>query len=553
MKNSTISIALLTASLFSNAAVEAQSFRAATARRSVPKTALLVLVENGGIRANFAECKVGTRSARLPKIPVASCGSLCFALNPGENVAGMVRRAARVINRNRGCTNPRNWKVEMLSFDQWFTRSTDFLLEELTKSIQMLQRANSKYGTVVVLEDDRFKPKLALAQMRRLAAAGYTVDIHVLAHGGNEAFYGGGNAKFNEGSFFAPARGIRGLKLRSVYQMNCVSGTLMDDWLKLGAKVVNGTYGKKNNYMPQSYFHFSGKWLNGEDFGAAVLASYQEARLYTEPVYRRLGLAGYVTDSRMRVMGDFRCDIGLSNPIAKVVKRGKKTVQMGLAALCTSYKNAKKTAAQACKLLLDAGHELAEVATELRKQYGLSNENLCKALKTAGCTANQVAICMTKTMAATMRINARELTRCMLRAGYSVQSVATELKRVCKRSSQHIASYLRQAGCSSYNLALVLNKTLKCSIKNTARYMLNAGCSATQVARALNKKLKCGLGTVTTNLFKAGASFNKTAKAAWSISKKKASSINIIANALAKAAKQNIAQVMGNLAKLGIK
>ena len=88
---------------------------------------------------------------------------------------------------------------------------------------------------------------------------------------------------------------------------------------RLGAKVVNGTLGKKNNYMPQSYFHFNSKWLAGASFEKAVQEAYQEARVYTEPVYRFAGLGSYVTDSRHRIVGEHR--LGRHDVLARASRR----------------------------------------------------------------------------------------------------------------------------------------------------------------------------------------------------------------------------------------
>jgi hypothetical protein len=550
--NATIT-ALLGASLLLCAAAPGQRTRL-TGRQparqptaaSTGQTALLVLLENGGVKSNFAECKVGARKVRLPAIPVARCGSLCLALNPGENVAQMLLRAADVINRNRSCTNPARWRVETMTFDQWFKLSSDFMLEELTKAIAQLQNTRGKYGKVEVLEDAAFKPGTVLAKMTQLARSGYTLDIHVLAHGGSEAFYGGAGARFDESTFFAAARRIAGLKLRSVYQMNCVSGTLMDDWIRLGAKVVNGTYGTKNNYMPQSYFHFTAKWLGGETFSAAVLGAYAESRFYTEPVYNLLGLRGYVTDSRHRIQGDGRCQLMPMNPIAKVTKA---VVAQTTATLCAGFRTAKKTAEQACRLLVAAGCKIEEIAAELQRQYSCSPADIARFMKAAGCKAADIARCLVTTL----KCKAADVARFMIRAGFSCDVVAQQLKDQARCSLASATKHLHAAGCSARQIARCLKARFKCSAKTIAKHLRGAGCKVSTVASALDKELRCSTRQLAACLEAAGCSFEQTAKAVWNCGKKNAGALQSLVDAMVATFKQNIAQVSAGLAKLGIR
>ena len=584
MKRQSKLIALLSASLLLTSTVLAQRgpLRGRTPVKTKVsstsgKTALLVFLENGGVATNFAACRVGGRKVRI-RIPVATCGNLTLALKPGESVVQMVRRAAGVIRRNRACVSPTRWRVKSVSFDQWFKLASDYLLEELTKSIAQLQNTRSKYSKVEVMEDAALTPRNALAKMRQLVRSGYTLDIHVLTHGGEESFYGGNGARFDNSSFFAPAKRIRGLKIRSVYQMNCVSGTLMDDWTKLGAKVVNGTYGTKNNSMPQSYFHFTSKWLGGATFNAAVQGAYNEARIYTEPVYRLVGVGHYVADSRHRVEGNGNCRLTappMKNPVAATANR---IIKKTTAALCAGYKTAKKTAQQACALMIGAKCKISEVALELQRQYRCSPANIAKFLRRANCTVTQITNCLVTTLkcsaqnvakylvaagcsptdvakrlSGTLKCSQRLCAKYLRRAGCSTRVVARALEDGLNCTSRNIAKHLRYAGCTTKNIAIALKKDIKCSSRNIAKYLRGAGCSVNQVASALKNGLKCSTTNVARHLKSAGCSFNQVAKGIWAYSSKSARSLKSLADSMMAAFKMNAFQVGTNLAKIGIR
>ncbi len=542
-------------------------------KSSSSRTALLVLLENGGVAANFEDCLPGMKKKRLPNIPVASCGKLSFSLRPGESVTQMLARAASIIAQNRACSNPARWRMSSVTFDQWFKTSSDYLLEEVTKAIQQMQRTRSAYSRVIVLEDDRLTPDNAINTMTSYARSGYTLDIHVLTHGGNERFIGGNNAQFNDSTFFSKARRIPNLKIRSVYQMNCVSGTLMDDWMRLGAKVVNGTYGTKNNYMPQSYFHFTAKWLGGSTFYQAIMGAYQESRVYTEPVYSMAGLSSYVSDSRHQVKGDGNCRLAS----ASTKPTPPNPIPQTTAALCAGYKAAKKTAEQACKLLVQAGRNILEVARELQRQYGCSAADIAKFLKRAGCSTRDIA----KALKDQLNCNAETAARYLRQAGCSTAQVAQALKDqfncAASTAAKHLrkigcstsqtmkamkdqfgcsaktaAKYLRQAGSSTSAIAKALKSTYNSSSKNIAKYLKQAGCSAKKIAATLKKDLSCSTKNVAKYMKSAGCSFNDIAKGIWAYGSKSSSAFNSLCNAMMDAYNQNMAQVMGSLAKLGI-
>jgi hypothetical protein len=96
--------------------------------------------------------------------------------------------------------------------------------------------------------------------------AGYTIDLAVLGHGGNEVLVLNngtltGGAGGNIRSLLTEAKALRGssfkFNLRLVNMCNCVASTLNDDWLAIGARVSVGSI--RNDYMPEpmitSFWH----------------------------------------------------------------------------------------------------------------------------------------------------------------------------------------------------------------------------------------------------------------------------------------------------------
>ncbi len=271
------------------------------------RRALLVLLENGGIVTTLKLCCKGLDLKKLPRVPVAICGAQRFALKPGENPIQLVRRLGDLIKNNPRALNPLNWRVRTETFETWLDHTSDSLVEDSVKAVQKAQTAGGKYHKVVTLEDNRFTTNRILAELRRLAPD-YTIDIHILSHGGDGYFVGYRGHKVGQ-EFFDKLkqmrRELRGKpRIRAVYQMNCQSGTLVNRWRDAGAEVVNGTLGTANNYMPQQYFHFMGYWMNGKSFGDAISQSYKDAQAYTAPVYVHiLRKPGYLIASIQQVKG----------------------------------------------------------------------------------------------------------------------------------------------------------------------------------------------------------------------------------------------------------
>ena len=216
------------------------------------KKALLVLIENGGMRLDYVS---EFTNIPLPpievKVPAVSCGNLSIQLPEGESLESYWSSILTKVGDNLTCLNPSNWTVGTKSvfsiqeFDDWWEVKSDYIVEEVAKALILAQEGNSshKYDRVVIMDDDFKKPRV-FEKLDELAQE-YTIDLHLLCHGGTHRFDGVGQEQFNRENFFielkkALIRGEKTLPLRAVYQMNCSSGSLTEFWLGLGAKVVCG-------------------------------------------------------------------------------------------------------------------------------------------------------------------------------------------------------------------------------------------------------------------------------------------------------------------------
>lgn len=265
------------------------------------KKALLVLLENGGIALDG----VDEINDLKPDITIAKCGNFRFELGPDESIFDKIAQLWQTIGH---CANPDNWSFDRLSFDEWWEPVSDYIAESISTAVASAVSGTTsrKYDKVVQLEDQDFTRDRVMEELKKLSKD-YVVDIHVLCHGGDNVFIGYNNEGFSPSTFFIPLKqkmitGEIPLKLRAVYQMNCVSGTLVDDWQAAGAKVVNGTSGKLNNYMPTQYHHFLTHWLSGKKFKESVDSSFNEAKVYFGVIY--IGDSSLVSDSKHTTHGD---------------------------------------------------------------------------------------------------------------------------------------------------------------------------------------------------------------------------------------------------------
>ncbi len=277
------------------------------------RIAALILVENGGINLEG----VSALTDLVPDICYITCASWNFDISGGETILDIIEIIGSEIIEHWECANPNNWEVECLTFEDWWEPVSDYIAEEVSDGVNsVIQRTTPfKYDKVVKLEDAEFNVDRVLSELDSLADD-YQVDIHVLSHGNDECFIGHEyfySTDHQDGAncFFAKLRqkmdsGEIPLHLRAVYQMNCLSGTLVDDWLDLGAKVVNGTgppnQGTYLNSMPTQYHHFLTHWLSGDSFSQANSKSFNDARGYFDIVY---ALEPHlVTQSQLHVHGD---------------------------------------------------------------------------------------------------------------------------------------------------------------------------------------------------------------------------------------------------------
>jgi hypothetical protein len=267
------------------------------------KTALVVILENGGIMNNVDP---DLRQRLDTDIRTVQCGHWEFELKAGETIPELLGRVAGQLAGNLECANPANWRQTTFNPYAWLNQQTDTALENAVKGHNSLLNTQSRYDKVVVLEDADAVPARAIGAIRQLAP-GHVLDIHVLTHGGNEFFVGHGGASFNQSTFFGqlkPDKDAGRLFIRAVYQMNCVSGTLKDNWVSLGATVVNGTQARDLNNMPHQYFHFLERWLTrAQGMSTASQGSFEDAATYTRPMYGLVGRGDKVNTSRLTTTG----------------------------------------------------------------------------------------------------------------------------------------------------------------------------------------------------------------------------------------------------------
>lgn len=267
------------------------------------KKALIVVLENGGIVKNLGQFHL-----ELPKLRVATCKSFNFELKAGQNIGDLVGDLSAASFSSLECLNPfeiqKNWTIMTLA--DFVDKESDRMLENGVKGTTSLLRAQARYNQVVVLEDGTATPAALIQKIGELARD-HLIDIHILTHGGNNHFVGATN--FTSASFFEPlkARMVSGeipLYLRAVYQMNCLGGTLRDEWLSLGVDVVNGTEGSKLNYMPWQYLEFLKEWLGGATFAVSNQRAYDRSALVSDLVYTLVGHPGFAEDSRLPLTGN---------------------------------------------------------------------------------------------------------------------------------------------------------------------------------------------------------------------------------------------------------
>ncbi|MFZ1743413.1 MAG: hypothetical protein WAT93_11185 [Pontixanthobacter sp.] len=264
------------------------------------RNALVIILENGGIVKNLDPAL----QARLnTTVTFAKCGNFDFPMKQGEDIGRMLNRLAGQISTNADCINPFAWRFTTMKLSDWVDEQTDKMLEDTIKGGNSIIATQRRYDHVAILEDRDATPSVVLARMKQLAP-NYVLDVHVLTHGDVEQFIGYRGASFDDNNFFGilrnEQRANKPMFIRAVYQMNCSSGTLKDNWESVGAEAVNGTNGAALNSMPWQYFHFMGNWINDRDsFATSTMTATDEAAFYTTPIYTVLGMLPKVNESRL--------------------------------------------------------------------------------------------------------------------------------------------------------------------------------------------------------------------------------------------------------------
>ncbi|MBS0124994.1 glycoside hydrolase family protein [Thetidibacter halocola] len=162
--------------------------------------------------------------------------------------------------------------------EQRVRQATDALLESAEMVLNRYSAAApDPYGQVVALRNGTALYNQLKDTLVRLTEANKIVDLMVLTHGNSSGIVLEGG-QFVSAGMISELRtvhnGGRPLRLRAVYQMNCVGSALNQAWIDAGAKVVVGS--ARNNFIPEPMTHFFFRnWKNGQSFTDAVTDAYQ--------------------------------------------------------------------------------------------------------------------------------------------------------------------------------------------------------------------------------------------------------------------------------------
>jgi len=129
--------------------------------------------------------------------------------------------------------------------------------------------ADAKHADVV---DIPTKQNL-VAQLNRLGADGYDVDLYIFSHGWDKAFRTS-KGTYGENTSVTAAyleESVKPLNLNAVWQCNCYGASLNPTWLKLGANVAAGS--RYVNFYPTRFNKFAKMWQDGTPFAEAVSES----------------------------------------------------------------------------------------------------------------------------------------------------------------------------------------------------------------------------------------------------------------------------------------
>lgn len=175
--------------------------------------------------------------------------------------------------------------------------------ESIKTSLQMF----GHYDRVINLTDFKCTKADLLEQMISETKDGNMFDLLIMGHGSKKKLYLHGTETMTDKdieNLLPEARklhpGIR-FNLRLVYMCNCFAGTLVDSWLKIGAKVALGC--DDINYMPEpqiTYF-FDDFVKKGFNVSEANNRSFQASNLiYTAALVPQKNREG----SKLRMKGE---------------------------------------------------------------------------------------------------------------------------------------------------------------------------------------------------------------------------------------------------------
>jgi hypothetical protein len=161
--------------------------------------ALLVLLENGGI----AQSTVPILNKLCPRVTISTCGSLEFELKKDEHTTDLITRIIDKIGSNLQCLDPMNWKQRTIRLDGWVEGVTDYIIEEIAKAVSTatINTSAYRYDKVELMEDAQFTAPRVLAKLKQLAPD-YEIDVHVLAHGGEDVIIGHDQKRLDQSNFF---------------------------------------------------------------------------------------------------------------------------------------------------------------------------------------------------------------------------------------------------------------------------------------------------------------------------------------------------------------
>lgn len=179
-------------------------------------------------------------------------------------------------------------------------------LAENFESIKTTLQMNGYYDRIINLTNRNCTKAKLLETMIDQTRNGHSFDLLILGHGGSDVLCLHGTETLTGQeirNLLTQARAQhRGLnfKLRMVYMCNCVSGTLLDDWLHIGAKVALGC--DQDNYMPepQTTFFFEDFVKNNYSVKEANNRSFDASNLLWSPVLNNT----LRQNSKLRVAGD---------------------------------------------------------------------------------------------------------------------------------------------------------------------------------------------------------------------------------------------------------